>query len=422
MERLCFACKLTVFSERVGQRTWKFWGSSVSDKSLSTISAAFLSFVALFLSASVCAQTSFYQASPSELAGAPGSIIRTEPMSDSWFGARTVRVLYRTTGLKGEPIAVSGAIIVPGGSPPPGGWPVVAWAHPTTGIVPHCAPTLAIFFHQQIPGLRMMLEHGFAIAATDYPGLGTPGPHPYLVGESEGRAVLDSIRAAHALADAGIGTRSVLWGHSQGGQAVLFAAKLAKSYAPDVSVLGVVAAAPATDLGTLMRDDIATAGGKNLLAMTLWSWQKVFGASLSEIVLPAAIPDVDKLAGICLESIIDIRPREMIGKEFQQQFLKTSDPTALEPWKHLLAENTIGLLPPEIPVLIAQGTADVVVDPPVTKAYAARLCMAGSTVEMLQYEGVGHGMISRDAAQPSVDWIADRFSGKPVPTKCGTVN
>ncbi|WP_423415689.1 alpha/beta fold hydrolase [Hyphomicrobium sp. B1] len=364
------------------------------------------------------AQSAFYQASPAEIAGPPGSIIRTEPMGDSWFGARTLRVLYRSTGLKGEPIAVSGAVIVPGGTPPPGGWPVVGWAHPTTGIVPRCAPTLAIFFFQQIPGLRMMLEHGFAIAATDYPGLGTPGPHPYLVGDSEGRAVLDSIRAAHELPGASISTRSVLWGHSQGGQAVLFAAKLAALYSPDLTVLGVVAAAPATELSALMRDDIATAGGKNLLAMTLWSWDRVFGAPMSEIVVAEAVPDVDRLANICLESIIDIRPRQIVGKELTQQFLKVKDPTAMEPWKRLLAENTIGTLPPSLPVLIAQGAADVVVDPPVTAAYAKLLCAAGSRVAMLSYPGVGHGMISRDAAKPSVDWMADRFAGRGAPSDC----
>ncbi|MBS0232478.1 MAG: alpha/beta fold hydrolase [Proteobacteria bacterium] len=375
--------------------------------------------LALAFIGSARAQSDFYQASPREIAGPPGSIIRTEPMRDSWYGAHTVRVLYRSTGLKGEPIAVSGAVIVPGGSPPPGGWPVVGWAHPTTGIVPHCAPTLAVFFFQQIPGLRMMLEHGFAIAATDYPGLGTPGPHPYLVGESEGRAVLDSIRAAHALSGSGIGINASLWGHSQGGQAVLFAAKLAKTYAPELNILGVVAAAPATELGALMRADIATAGGKNLLAMTLWSWDRVFGAPMQKLIVPQAIPDVDRLANICLESIIDIRPRQIIGKYFSQQFLKVADPTAMEPWKRLLAENTIGTLPPNIPVLIAQGTADNVVDPPVTATYVKSLCEAGSRVQTLLYDGVGHGMISRDAAKPSVDWMADRFAGRPAPSNCG---
>jgi acetyl esterase/lipase len=379
---------------------------------ISTVTASF------FLSGGSHAQSDFYRASPVEVAGPPGSIIRTEPMRDSWFGAHTLRVLYRSTGLKGEPIAVSGAVIVPGGAPPPGGWPVVAWAHPTTGIVPHCAPTLAILFFQQIPGLRMVLENGFAIAATDYPGLGTPGPHPYLVGESEGRAILDSIRAAHALPGAHVSTRSILWGHSQGGQAVLYAGKLARSYAPDISVLGIVAAAPATDLGALMRADIATAGGKNLLAMTLWSWNKVFDASMSKIVVPEAIPEVDKLAEICLESPIDIRPRQLIGKYLMGAFLKTGDPTGIEPWKSLLAKNSIGSLPPDIPLLVAQGTKDNVVDPPVTAAYVKTLCAAGSRVETLLYDGVGHGMISRDAAKPSVDWIAGRFAGTRAPSNC----
>lgn len=368
------------------------------------------------------AQSEFYRASSDDIAGAPGSIIRTEPINDSRLGSRTLRVLYRSTGLKGEPIAVSGAVIIPAGTPPPGGWPVVAWAHPTTGIVPRCAPSLAYFFFEQIPGLRLMLEQGFAIAATDYPGLGTPGPHPYLVGDSEGRAVLDSIRAAHLLTASGIGTRSVLWGHSQGGQAVLYAAKLAKSYAPDVSVLGVVAAAPATELGALMKADLGTSGGKNLLAMTLWSWDKVFGAQMSALLFPEAIPEVDRLANICLESFVDIRPRQAIGKELSQKFLNTSDPTEIEPWKSLLRQNTIGTLPPDVPVLVAQGIADNVVDPPITAAYVQKLCAAGSRVKTLLFDGVGHAMISRDAAKASVDWIARRFAGDTVPSTCEKAN
>jgi pimeloyl-ACP methyl ester carboxylesterase len=268
----------------------------------------------------------------------------------------------------------------------------------------------------------MMLEHGFAIAATDYPGLGTPGPHPYLVGESEGRAVLDSIRAARALPGASIGRQTVLWGHSQGGQAVLYGGKLAKSYAPDVEILGIVAAAPATELGTLMRDDIATAGGKNLLAMTLWSWDKVFGAPMRDIVVPEAIPYVDKLANVCLESIVDLRPRKLVGEALSKEFLKVKDPTALQPWKGLLADNTIGTLPPQISLLIAQGADDNVVDPPVTEAYFKNLCSSGSRAELLMIDGVGHGMISRDAAPQSVSWMADRFAGKQPPSNCASAN
>lgn len=163
------------------------------------------------------AQSAFYDAPASLADGPPGSLVRQEPMDGAPLGASAFRVLYRSTGLKGEPILVSGVVIVPQGPPPPDGRPIVAWAHPTSGIVPRCAPSLAIFLFQQIQGLRSMVARGYIVAATDYPGLGTPGPHPYLVGESEGRAVLDIVRVARDVPGAGGAKDFALWGHSQGG-------------------------------------------------------------------------------------------------------------------------------------------------------------------------------------------------------------
>jgi Secretory lipase len=219
-------------------------------------------------------------------------------------GAAAYRVLYRSKGLHDEPIAVSGIVVVPPGPAPQGGRPIVAWAHPTTGIVPRCAPSLAIFHFQQMQGLRDMVERGYIVAATDYPGLGTVGPHPYLVGVSEGRAVLDSVRAARTIAGAAGANRFGVWGHSQGGQAVLYAGLLAESYAPEMTLVGVAAAAPATDLATLLDDDFKSAGGKNITAMTLWSWSRVYGAAIAQVVEPSAMPIIDRLADECIESIL----------------------------------------------------------------------------------------------------------------------
>ena len=145
------------------------------------------------------AQTPFYRMPPSAEAGAPGTLVRQEPIDGAPLGAAAYRVLYRSTGPDDKPILVSGIVIVPQGPPPPGGRPIVAWAHPTSGIVPRCAPSLAIFIFQQIQGLRSMVERGYVVAATDYPGLGTPGPHPYLVGVSEARAVIElGARCGHS--------------------------------------------------------------------------------------------------------------------------------------------------------------------------------------------------------------------------------
>src|SRR6202522_3813417 len=246
------------------------------------------------------AQTAFYRAPSSAIAGPPGTLVRQQMIAAAPLGATTYRVLYRSTGLDDQPILVSGVVIVPPGDPPPGGRPIVAWAHPTSGIVPRCAPSLAIFLFEQIQGLRSFVRAGYVVAATDYPGLGTAGPHPYLVGTSEARAVIDSVRVAATLPGAGGGKRFVVWGHSQGGHASLFTGAIAKSYAPELDLLGVAAAAPATDLVTLVNDDIDSVGGRNITAMTLWSWQRVYGANMGKMVDRRAMPAIDQLAKECI--------------------------------------------------------------------------------------------------------------------------
>jgi len=117
--------------------------------------------------------TAFYEARPSEIADAPGTLVRQEVIDSAPEGATAYRVLYRSMGLNNKPILVSGVAIVPPGDPPPGGRPIVAWAHPTSGVVPRCAPSLAIFLFEQIQGLRTFVRDGYVVAATDYPGLGT---------------------------------------------------------------------------------------------------------------------------------------------------------------------------------------------------------------------------------------------------------
>src|ERR1700749_1614375 len=108
----------------------------------------------------------------------------------------------------------------------------------------------------------------------------------------------------------GNSNRYVAWGHSQGGQAALFAGMIAKTYAPELQLIGVAAAAPATDLATLMTDDLHTMGGRNLTAMSIWSWAKVLGVSREELVAPAAIPTVNALAEQCIEGAFDLYVRE----------------------------------------------------------------------------------------------------------------
>jgi acetyl esterase/lipase len=380
-----------------------------------------ISLAAVLLSAvtQANAQGAFYDASEAEITGGPpGSVIRDEPMGASPPGGIAHRVLYRSTTPEGKPIAVSGVIIIPPGVAPAGGWPIVAWAHPTTGIVPRCAPSLATFIFQQIAGSRPLTERSFAIAATDYPGLGTPGQHPYLVGVSEARAVIDSVRAARTFPGMN-NHRYTVWGHSQGGQAALFTGMISKDYAPELELLGVAAAAPATDLATLMTDDLNTTGGRNLTAMTVWSWSRVYNAATDSVVAPAVMPVVDRLAEECIESPFDILIRARTAAPLAQEFLTVKNPAEIEPWHSLLVRNTPGLLPRSVPVFLAQGTSDGLVRPAVTMDYMKRLCRAGSRVRMLTLPGVSHGFAGAKSADEAVAWISDRFAGRPAPNDCG---
>ena len=123
-------------------------------------------------------------------------------------------------------------------------------------------------------GLADMLARGYVVAATDYPGLGTPGVHPYLIGESEGRAVLDWVRAVRDLPNSGASGRFAVWGHSQGGHAALYTGEIAARYAPELKLVGVAAAAPATYLIELFDSDKSSPTGKELTAMTVWPWSR----------------------------------------------------------------------------------------------------------------------------------------------------
>lgn len=389
---------------------------SLAIRSLATLVGAVVLLAAASFGAA--AQSALYTASPEQIAGGePGSLIHNEKVDVSPYGGSKYRVLYRSVGLKGEPIAVSGMIFVPGGDEPAGGWPIVAWAHPTSGLIPKCGPSLADFGTDQVQGLEDLLKLGYVVTATDYPGLGTAGPHPFLVGESEGRAVLDSIRAARELMG-GQSPYAAVWGHSQGGQAVLFAGKLAPSYAPDIKLVGVGAAAPATILAQLLRDDLGTPGGKDLLAMALYAWNEVFDAPINQVVEPQAMPVIKALAEVCLESIMDLPARYKDGEELMQGFLSVDNITAIEPWKRLMEANTIGALQKEMPVLLLQGDADETVPEAVTAAYFKESCKAGSDIAMQVMPGVSHMTAARDGAPHFIKWLGELAAGKRVASNC----
>jgi alpha-beta hydrolase superfamily lysophospholipase len=370
------------------------------------------------LSASPSLADSFYDATAAELRGRAGSIIRAEPFPGAPPGSLAHKVLYRSTGLKGEPIAVSGLIVVPEGPVPPGGRPIIAWAHGTTGVARKCGPSLFPQALTWIPGLNEMLARGFVVAATDYPGLGTAGVHPYLIGESEGRAVLDSVRAARQVPGSGGSNRFAVWGHSQGGHASLFTGQLARRYAPELRIAGIAAAAPATELGELFRDDIRGIEGKVLGAFAVWSWSNLYKIPLDGVVLERSTLVFERVASFCNDTSRQVTRLVFAEQPLEREGFLVGDITKREPWRKLMIENTPGRAPAGGPVFIAQGTADPVVRPDVTAQFIQSLCAKGTPVRFVPVPGGDHDASAEYGAAPAVAWIAERFAGAPIPNDC----
>jgi acetyl esterase/lipase len=262
-----------------------------------------------------------------------------------------------------------------------------------------------------------MLRRGYVIAATDYPGLGSAGEHPYLLGTSEAYAVLDSVRAARELPDAKAQKHFAVWGHSQGGHAALFTGQLAASYAPELKLAGVAAAAPATYLVDLFEADRHTQSGLTLTSMALLSWSKLYNLPTQGIVDPGAMAAFERVANDCLENLSQMLQLEQDARPLMRDFLKT-DPTRLPQWRMLMDVNTPGQVPAGAPVFIAQGTADTTVPPPITRKYAEQLCKEKEAVTFRLFPGTSHVFIARDSSFSAVEWISDRFAGRPAPNNC----
>jgi pimeloyl-ACP methyl ester carboxylesterase len=347
-------------------------------------------------------------------AGEPGDVIQFEAMGavPDVEGATAWRVLYHSRSLQGDDIAVSGVIVRPAGDPPPGGFPVVSWAHGTTGTADVCAPSTAR--SPFVPSLPALLDAGYAVAATDYEGLGTPGLHPYLVGESEGRGVLDAARAASRLDGVDASSDVVLWGHSQGGHAALFAGEIAADYAPELDVHGVIAMAPAGDLAVIGPAALRVAPLFPFGFMAVGTWPEAYpDLDLTEVFTPAALEQLPMLDAECTEGVFDA----FADRSIEELVLPTARIDA-GPLYDLFTANTVGARPyGDVPVLVVHGSDDSLVPIGLSEALVPALCAGGARAELRAYPAT-HGSIPTESASDGLAWTADRFARAPLTTGC----
>jgi uncharacterized membrane protein HdeD (DUF308 family) len=405
-------------ASEAGQRTgpWRRWSRTVAAVVvlLLAVGAAGLGYRLGQPSAVV---DEFY-AAPRTVPEEPGALIRSEPFTrEVPEGATAWRVLYTTTHGDGSPAVASGIVVVPDGVV---GAPVIAWAHGTTGFARHCAPSLLAepFESGALFLLPEVLERGWALVATDYIGLGTEGPHPYLVGQDSARATLDAVRAARGLAS--LGGETVAWGHSQGGGAALWVGAVGGGYAPDVPLSGVAALAPASNLPEFLDTLAAMLGGSIFASFVAASYTGVYDdVRWDDYIRPGASPFVRSASERCLtDPGTAVTVLTELAQSRDPQVYST-DPTA-GTFGQRLVEN----IPPAssgAPVLLAQGESDTIIALEAQTSYVSGLCAAGAQVDYRTYAGLGHV----DLVEPTsalvpelMSWTQDRLDGVPAGPGC----
>ena len=365
----------------------------------------------------------FYDA-PSSIPGAPGQLLRSEPYAGNLPpGMTAYRLLYTTTAEDGVPALASAVVALPAAATVRS-IPLVAWAHGTNGIARACAPSLGpnAVPIQDVAAMGSLTRNGWGIVATDYIGEGTRGAYPYLVGQGEARSVLDSIRAAHQLEGLNLSGQTVIWGHSQGGHAALWAGQLAPRYAPELDIRGIAAVSPASDplaLATEVAKHPGALGASLGVSFVVTAYSRSYpDVDLDEIVAPSAHTFVKEAAARCTVdpgTVVTI----LTGVAMSLDPVVKVDPTQ-GVFGRRLTEN-IPLGPWPAPLLIGQGAADEVVSPAIQARYVAGLCAAGQPLTFTSYAGATHMGVLKPESPLTADletWTQDRFAGRPARNTC----
>ncbi|GAA2142640.1 alpha/beta hydrolase family protein [Actinomadura napierensis] len=351
-----------------------------------------------------------------------GSLLSSRPLHTAAAlpsASVTRSISYVSEGVGGKRITVTGTVAVPKGKAPRGGWPVISWAHGTTGNADVCAPsrdTATGPAHDYLSLTEGYLDkwvaHGFAVVQTDYEGMGTPGGHPYMNGASEANTVLDIVRAAREAAPR-IGRDWYVAGHSQGGQATLYTAA---QKAGDVRLKGAVSIAPGSHMAETAQYVQAQYPGAE--AALPFLFVLLNGAKAAD---PSFHPEsllTDRAAKVlasgrttaCLAQLRDAGSSIPLSQVFRPD----ADLTRFETYFDSQEATGLDL---RVPTLVAQGTADTSVSPAATKALVADLCKRYPAIAYREYQGADHRASIGASFDDALNFVQTLQSGRtPTPT------
>jgi acetyl esterase/lipase len=362
------------------------------------------------------APDSFYDP-PSDMSHQPGALLRSEPLKDVILpaGIRGWRILYATTVDDSTPATAVATVFAPT-DPPAGPRPVIAWEHATTGLLQKCMPSLLSTPTKGTLWRNRIVMAGWVVVATDYSFAEKGGPHPYLIGEGEARAALDSVRAARQMSELTLDKHIVVWGYSQGGHAALWTGIVGPRYAPDLEIRGVAAIAPAANIKNILAMNVA---------MDKWSGPYIAlsysrfypDIAFEQAVRPEALDAARQIVNLCGFVPPEAERIEALAATFDGPALATSSNKALQA---RLEQNTAdGLI--QAPVVVAQGLSDIVVPSRAIDAYVEERCAAGQRLEYWTFARRDHLTIVQPGTpleELLIKWTSARFANEPQASGC----
>ena len=350
----------------------------------------------------------------------PGKLLRSEPLDQALSlpnAASAQRILYTSLdGIDGKtPVVVSGALFLPKGKAPAGGWPVASWGHGTVGVADICAPSWAGRSYRDVQYLNRWLEEGYAIVATDYQGLGVPGGHPLLNNRMAAYGILDAAKAVVAGVP-GLADKVLIIGQSQGGAGAFAAGAYAATYAPKLGVkgsigTGVIYTVGSKNVGEQDPDKVDPAlayGFYTLLAA------QQYDPSIDprDFYTDKALPLFEQARTSCLSALVS----DVVGTGLTPANAKKDyQGDQLKPWLAQVSYPTLKLAQP---IFIGTGAEDKTPAAATQVALMQDACKAGSVVQGHLYKGLGHSETVNASLKDSIPFARQVISGQPVTPNC----
>lgn len=349
-----------------------------------------------------------------------GTFVRAEllpaELSLSEAGRADRFIYVSTDGIDGKTLRiVSGAIFLPKTEKPEGGWPLIAWAHGTVGVADACAPSRNPRSERDAKYLNHWLSQGYAVVASDYQGLGTPGGHPYLATRPAAYSNLDAIRAVKTQ-DYGLSGKVVLVGQSQGGGGAFATAGHAETYAPEIDIRGTVATGTpyfTNDTAPAERDPNQVSGIFAYSLYIMYLAEQVDSEfKIANYITEAARPVIETTRTQCLMAAWNQIEAE--GLSEAKAFVKPPMPDLIKHFP-LMAYESLKL---KGPVFMGTGGKDADVPPPGQERLFKDACAAGTVIEHKVYPDLDHSGAVNGSLADSTPFVAKAFAGEAIAGNC----